>query len=1001
MVQPLGEVDIEITPIGQPFFNATVENYFKQESSNISGIIGLSGRLQLAVTAFITSTGVTELDIPLVGVNSSEASFGTLYSLNTKEQLPVRQLKWNDTTKEAYIGSEVATALDIEVGDKFNVSFNVGIVTLQFELIAKDIYDKNEGLGQEGAGRRIYVPLAQLQNEIKPYTKTNVLSSVVINVEKSIENDREKIDAIVDKLKELADKNSAPTQQYGGSKGFHFATRRLDLLELSDSLFEAFNMILNVFGSLIVLAGIFLILNVQLMTLEEREKETGIRLAIGTKTTQVVLSNLAEFAGTGLIGGFLGLLGGIAYGYFLVQVLGWAFDFPVDKIALIVKPEFVIISFVSGFLLAVVVGVFPAIHASRLNVVRVMRGLLEEKDKKLGYKGLYLGAALLIIGIIFIFISKINPLDYPNSYKTADDAATLYIPMLLVILGATLVLSYYIPREVAYNALALGIIGQSLFNIFFVLNLFEERSSGFSGLIFFISITLSLTIGIIIFVGINLRSIATVLIKLFYFIGKFRAVALISFKQMASQRTRSTLTFAIFAVVLTLNVFMATWAYSDSQGFQRRAALLGADSDILLLTSNPIPQNLSFETKLKERFPAITDVFGFTASPQTEVVINKFNLSDPSYISRESIYPVDNTTFWSDYSKDRSIPLVLRTDKLKENDTVKIDYKEPFERGNASESTDPQNIAEDEIAWRALAENAKVNGKPVVIMRPALRFTAGRPTLLSDVGGSVWIKNKTGGYTEFIIIAILESNPLTSFRTASFSSGFRTGTAVFVNKEVAKDLAIFDTSQGGVDIESHNVWLLKTKYPLNSKENTVLAREIEKWVNAPAQTSSEKSFYDETHINYGALTKTVYDIFADQLEGHYRFFLFIQAFTSLGFVVGIIGLLVMAIRSVSSRKREIGMMRAIGYKKSEVILAVIFELVIVGILGLVIGIASGTILAWALIKLNSTGAVIFLIPWPDLALYTTITLGSAFIAAIIPGYIAARITPSDALRYIG
>ena len=146
---------------------------------------------------------------------------------------------------------------------------------------------------------------------------------------------------------------------------------------------------------------------------------------------------------------------------------------------------------------------------------------------------------------------------------------------------------------------------------------------------------------------------------------------------------------------------------------------------------------------------------------------------------------------------------------------------------------------------------------------------------------------------------------------------------------------------------------------------------------------------------------TVYSIYEAFLEGSYRFFLFLQAFVSLGFVVGILGLLVVASRSVAERTREIGMLRALGFKRRDVVISVVLELVVMGIIGLVIGLLNGTVLGYALTSINSGGDASFLMPWPLIGLYTVITLFSAMVAAIFPAILASRIPPSDALRYTG
>ena len=126
-----------------------------------------------------------------------------------------------------------------------------------------------------------------------------------------------------------------------------------------------------------------------------------------------------------------------------------------------------------------------------------------------------------------------------------------------------------------------------------------------------------------------------------------------------------------------------------------------------------------------------------------------------------------------------------------------------------------------------------------------------------------------------------------------------------------------------------------------------------------------------------------------------------QYFTTLGFLFGVVSLLVVSVRSVQERKREIGMMRSIGVKRRDVIVSLILELSIMGLIGLVIGIIIGNLLAYGLVTINSSGFVTFLIPWNNIFFYSALTLISALVASIIPGRIASTIPPSDALRYTG
>ena len=115
---------------------------------------------------------------------------------------------------------------------------------------------------------------------------------------------------------------------------------------------------------------------------------------------------------------------------------------------------------------------------------------------------------------------------------------------------------------------------------------------------------------------------------------------------------------------------------------------------------------------------------------------------------------------------------------------------------------------------------------------------------------------------------------------------------------------------------------------------------------------------------------------------------FLQIYVTFGLGIGAVGMAVISIRNVVERKREIGMMRAIGFPRTQVMLSVLLELVVLGIIGLLIGVANGLVISIGFA--NMQGATL-IIPWNELGVYlgfiTLIALG----AGAIPGYFASRI----------
>ncbi|MHA1212969.1 MAG: FtsX-like permease family protein, partial [Candidatus Heimdallarchaeota archaeon] len=100
--------------------------------------------------------------------------------------------------------------------------------------------------------------------------------------------------------------------------------------------------------------------------------------------------------------------------------------------------------------------------------------------------------------------------------------------------------------------------------------------------------------------------------------------------------------------------------------------------------------------------------------------------------------------------------------------------------------------------------------------------------------------------------------------------------------------------------------------------------------------------------------------------------------------------------------REIGMMRALGFKRAEVITAVVVEIFAVALVGLVIGFINGFILGRGMHEQYlSEFDFDFIIPWGMLGLFTLITIILSIIAAVLPARRASKIPPSEALRYTG
>ncbi|MFW3145779.1 MAG: ABC transporter permease [Thermoplasmatota archaeon] len=131
-----------------------------------------------------------------------------------------------------------------------------------------------------------------------------------------------------------------------------------------------------------------------------------------------------------------------------------------------------------------------------------------------------------------------------------------------------------------------------------------------------------------------------------------------------------------------------------------------------------------------------------------------------------------------------------------------------------------------------------------------------------------------------------------------------------------------------------------------------------------------------------------------------QFFDLFMAYMGLGLVVGIAGLGIITLRAVHERRQEIGMMRAIGFRRQGVTNSFIMEASFICIVGILIGSLLGMFVGYKLWfdEFKPLGYE-FVIPWAKIALVGLLAFLSTALFTVPPSMQASRVTPAQALRY--
>lgn len=136
------------------------------------------------------------------------------------------------------------------------------------------------------------------------------------------------------------------------------------LLKSMGAQSRIFTLLLGLIGAISLLVGGIGIMNIMLVSVAERKKEIGIRMAIGARRRDIKSLFLMESIILSLIGGIAGVVFGIIVAFIIALFTHWAFSILITPI-------------VWGFVVSVMVGIFfgfyPAYKAAKLDPIQILR----------------------------------------------------------------------------------------------------------------------------------------------------------------------------------------------------------------------------------------------------------------------------------------------------------------------------------------------------------------------------------------------------------------------------------------------------------------------------------------------------------------------------------------------------------------------------------------------------------------------------------------------------
>jgi len=144
-----------------------------------------------------------------------------------------------------------------------------------------------------------------------------------------------------------------------------FSVRNLtEILETATRSLNIMTTLLGSIAAISLLVGGIGIMNIMLVSVTERTREIGIRMAVGARSADVLAQFLIEAVVLSMAGGLIGIVLGVAGAYIFARVSGWP--------ALINIWAMIIALFFSAGV-GVFFGFYPAFKASRLHPIQALR----------------------------------------------------------------------------------------------------------------------------------------------------------------------------------------------------------------------------------------------------------------------------------------------------------------------------------------------------------------------------------------------------------------------------------------------------------------------------------------------------------------------------------------------------------------------------------------------------------------------------------------------------
>ncbi len=257
-----------------------------------------------------------------------------------------------NATKVCLVGQ---TVVDNLFGDEDPVGKSIKIKNLPFTVIGVLAVKGQSAMGQD-QDDTIMVPLTTAQRKLFGTAFPGMIRIMLVKAKSTDELDNAQ-SQITDIIRQR--------HHIGPRQDDDFTVRNLtQIMQMAEQSTRIMTLLLGAIASVSLLVGGIGIMNIMLVSITERTREIGIRMAIGAKTWDIRFQFLMEAFIMSMIGGLGGIAAGISGSAVITRIAGWP---------AVVSPFSILLAFGFSGAVGVFFGFYPAYKASQLNPIDALR----------------------------------------------------------------------------------------------------------------------------------------------------------------------------------------------------------------------------------------------------------------------------------------------------------------------------------------------------------------------------------------------------------------------------------------------------------------------------------------------------------------------------------------------------------------------------------------------------------------------------------------------------